>query len=112
MESTTAPTHRPPIVFHRNPLSPGVALDPFPLYKELRELGPVIWLEALGVWGVFRDAEVRELQTDVDRFTAEGGTGLQNLFRETPWREPSPVRRTHKARPPSWTSQAPPRTRT
>ncbi|MBW8857755.1 MAG: cytochrome P450, partial [Bradyrhizobium sp.] len=28
---------------------------------------------------------------DVDRFTAEGGTGLQNLFRETPWREPSPV---------------------
>ncbi|WP_028222354.1 cytochrome P450 [Paraburkholderia oxyphila] len=81
----------PPHVSRLNPLAPGVAMDPFPIYKELRESGPVVWLESLGVWGVFRDAMVRQLANDLELFTAEGGTGLQNYFREKPWREPSPI---------------------
>jgi cytochrome P450 len=81
----------PPHISPLNPLALGAGVDPFPVYKELREAGPVIWLEALGVWGVFRDSTVRMLFNDNVRFTAEGGTGLQNLFRERAWREPSPV---------------------
>jgi cytochrome P450 len=83
--------YEPPYISNQNPLAPGVALDPFPLYKQLREMGPVVWLEPLGVWGVFRDAMVRQLITDQVLFTNVGGTGLQNYFRDTPWREPSPV---------------------
>lgn len=74
-----------------NPFAPNAALDPFPIYEALRDVAPVVWIAPLGVWGVFRDQEVRVLLSDVERFTNEGGTGLQNLFREEPWREPSPV---------------------
>jgi cytochrome P450 len=88
---TTAQKYTPPHVSSLNPLAPGSALDPFPMYRELREQGPVVWLEPLGVWGVFRDSMVRTLVSDNNLFTAAGGTGLQNLFREKPWREPSPV---------------------
>ena len=91
METIAEETSVPPYVSRRNPLGAGFALDPFPVYKELREQGPVIWLEELGVWGVFRDSMVRELLTNFERFTSKGGTGLQNNFREKPWREPSVV---------------------
>src|SRR5688572_18231546 len=91
METIAEETSVPPYVSKRNPLGAGFALDPFPVYKELREQGPVIWLEELGVWGVFRDSMVRELLTNFERFTSKGGTGLQNNFREKPWREPSVV---------------------
>ena len=91
METAPNAATAEPYVTQHNPFAQGFALDPFPVYKELREAAPIVWLEKLGVWGVFRDQHVRELQTDVARFTVEGGTGLQNLFRETPWREPSLV---------------------
>lgn len=91
MEAIAEKPFVPPYISDRNPLGAGFALNPFPVYKELREAGPVIWLEKLGVWGVFRDSLVRELLTDFERFTSKGGTGLQNNFREKPWREPSVV---------------------
>lgn len=74
-----------------NPLAGEAFVNPYPVYEELRALGPVVWLSSLGVWGVFRDAQVREVVADHSRFGSKGGGGISNYYRETPWREPSVV---------------------
>lgn len=74
-----------------NPFLHEHLVDPIPLYRELRELGPVVWLEEVGVWGVFRDAQCRDILTDWERFGSAGGGGLANYYREKPWRAPSVV---------------------
>lgn len=74
-----------------NPLAGAAFVDPYAVYEELRALGPVVWLNALGVWGVFRDAQVREVVSDHARFGSRGGGGISNYYREKPWREPSVV---------------------
>lgn len=77
----------PPRVFEPNPLALVSADDPFPTYAALRDDAPVVWLAALGVWGVFRDSVIREVLNDKDRFIAAGGTGLPNYLREKQWKE-------------------------
>lgn len=73
-------------------LNPLVMLtDPYPVYEELRELGPVVWMKSLGVWGVFRDEQVREVVSDHKRFGSRGGGGTSNYYFEKPWRERSVV---------------------
>ncbi len=74
-----------------NPYAPEHMLDPFPLYERMRKLAPVIWLEKVGVWGVFVDDVCREILADPNRFGSAGGGGLANYYREKPWREPSVV---------------------
>ncbi len=74
-----------------NPYTPDQRLDPFPAFAKMRELGPIIWLEELGAWGVFRDELCREILNDADRFGSAGGGDLANYYREKPWREPSVV---------------------
>jgi cytochrome P450 len=70
-------------------LNPFAVEDPYPVYAQLRELGPIVWLESLGVWGVFHDALVRLAAQDWKVFSNAGGSGIQNFYREKPWREPS-----------------------
>ncbi|WP_421851382.1 cytochrome P450 [Oricola sp.] len=74
-----------------NPYTPELRLDPFPAYAEMRKLGPIVWLEELGAWGVFQDAYCREILGDAERFGSAGGGDLANYYREKPWREPSVV---------------------
>lgn len=74
-----------------NPLAGDAFVNPYPAYEELRSLGPIVWLRRLGVWGVFRDAQVREVVADHGRFGSKGGGGIANYYREKPWREPSVV---------------------
>lgn len=74
-----------------NPFLHEHLVDPFPLYRELRTLGPVVWLEEVGVWACFRDEQCREMLTDWKRFGSAGGGGLANYYREKPWRAPSVV---------------------
>ena len=74
-----------------NPFLRDSLVDPFPLYAELRALGPVVWLEQVGVWGLFRDEQCREILTDWQNFGSAGGGGLANYYREKPWRSPSVV---------------------
>lgn len=66
-------------------------LNPFPAYAALREMGPVIWLERIEAWGVFRDPIVRRVVTDWETFGSCGGGGTSNLYREEPWRPRSVV---------------------
>jgi hypothetical protein len=74
-----------------NPLAGEAFYNPYPLYEELRTLGPVVWMGSLDAWGVFRDAEVRKVITDWQNFGSKGGGGISNYYRDKPWREPSVV---------------------
>lgn len=74
-----------------NPFLHEHLVGPFPLYRELREMGPVVWLEEVGVWACFRDEHCREMLTDWKRFGSAGGGGIANYYREKPWRAPSVV---------------------
>lgn len=89
MELAAASADR--IEISENPWSRDYAEDPYSLYAKLREKGPVVWLSAVGVWGVFRDADARAVITDWKTFGSAGGGGISNYYREKPWREPSVI---------------------
>ena len=72
-----------------DPFSDTYILDPYPFHEELRETGPVVWLEKLNVLAVSRYVEVRSVLTDWQRFCSSGGVGLSNFRTERPWRTPS-----------------------
>ena len=74
-----------------NPYLPENMLDPLPFYERMRQMPPAVWLEEVGVWGVFQDKYCREILMDPDRFGSAGGGGVANYYREKPWREPSVV---------------------
>lgn len=72
-----------------DPFSPEFRADPFTPYAELRELGPIVWLQRYGIWAVARYDRVREVLSDWKRFSNAGGGGLRNYFIDKPWRRPS-----------------------
>jgi cytochrome P450 len=74
-----------------NPFSLAFLGDPHPRHEALREAGPVVWLEAYGVYAAARYAEVREILADPATFCSSRGVGLSDFARETPWRPPSLV---------------------
>ena len=50
--------------------------DPYPVYAQLRDLGPAVWLPALGVWTLPRHADVRRVLGDPLTFRSRGGVAL------------------------------------
>lgn len=72
-----------------DPFSPEFRADPFTPYAQLRELGPIVWLERYGIWVVARYDRVREVLVNWKHFSNAGGGGLKNYFVEKPWRRPS-----------------------
>ena len=72
-----------------DPFSPEFRADPFPRYAQLRELGPIVWLNRHRIWVVSRYDRVREVLSDWKRFSNAGGGGIKNYFVEKPWRRPS-----------------------
>lgn len=63
--------------------------DPWPRHEELREAGPVVWLERYGIWAMARYDEVHAALLDWETFCSSAGVGLSNFRTETPWRKPS-----------------------
>ena len=63
--------------------------DPFPGHEELREAGPVVWLERYGIWAMARHAEVQEALRDWETFCSSAGVGLSDFRKEKPWQPPS-----------------------
>ena len=51
---------------------PDALLDPYPLYEELRAIGPAVWLSRLGVFAIPRYEEVRAVGHDADTFSSLG----------------------------------------
>lgn len=59
--------------------SPATAVDPWPLLREVREQGPVVWHEGYGRWLITSDRAVRKVLSDFQRFTVEETT-VAELF--------------------------------
>jgi 4-methoxybenzoate monooxygenase (O-demethylating) len=72
----------------KDPYSTEYLIDPYPFHEELREAGPVVWLERYDVWAAGRYEHVREILTDWRTFMSGAGVGLIDL-RVDSWRPPS-----------------------
>jgi len=72
-----------------DPFSREFLSDPYPFHEQLREAGPVVWLERYGIWAMARHEEVRSSLMDWETFCSSAGVGLSDFRKETPWRPPS-----------------------
>lgn len=63
--------------------------NPYPAQEQLREAGPVVYLDQWDVFGVARYAEVHAVLNDPQTFCSSRGVGLSDFAKETPWRPPS-----------------------
>src|SRR5438045_3057264 len=76
------------------PACPVSSLDPFaddflavpyPFYAELREAGPVVWLERYGLWACARYAEVQAALSDWQTFSSAAGLGQEGVENLLPY---------------------------
>ena len=63
--------------------------EPYPFHEQLREAGPVVWLERYGIFASARHAEVTTGLTDHETFCSSAGVGLDDFRRTKPFRPPS-----------------------
>ena len=54
-----------------------VLTDPYDLYRDLRSLGPAVWLERHHAWAIPRYAEVRAILRDHETFSSSPNPGLE-----------------------------------
>jgi len=59
-----------------------VLAEPYGHYRALRDLGPVVWLEAHDVYAVARFADVRSVLSDSEAFCSGQGVGLNVMVNE------------------------------
>ena len=69
-----------------DPFSIEFFADPFPTHEELREAGPLVYLDNWGVYAVARYAEVHAVLNDPVTFCSSRGVGLSDFAKEKPWR--------------------------
>lgn len=50
--------------------------DPYPAYRELRDLGPAVWLDKHGVWAITRHKDVRDGLLAADLFSSAAGVSM------------------------------------
>ena len=72
-----------------DPFSDQFLSDPFPYLAELRDAGPVVYLEQYGVYAVARHEQVQAVLKDPRVFSSAAGNGITNIAVENPWRKPS-----------------------
>jgi cytochrome P450 len=72
-----------------DPFADEFLAEPYPFYEELREAGPVVWLERYGLWACARHAEVQAVLSDWETFSSAAGVGIDDFRRSKPWRPPS-----------------------
>ncbi len=86
MTNTTAARYP---ISELDPFSPQFLSDPHPFHEQLREAGPVVWLERYGVWAMARHQQVHAALGDAETFCSSAGVGLSDFRKEKPWRPPS-----------------------
>ncbi|BAT61529.1 cytochrome P450 107B1 [Variibacter gotjawalensis] len=72
-----------------DPFSIAYFADPHPAQEQLREAGPVIWIEQWQCYAVARYAEVHAVLHDPLTFCSSRGVGLSDFAKEKPWRPQS-----------------------
>jgi 4-methoxybenzoate monooxygenase (O-demethylating) len=72
-----------------DPFGKDFLADPYGHHAFLREPGPVIWLDAIGAFGMARFGEVQAALRDHQTFCSSRGVGLADFAKEEPFRPPS-----------------------
>ncbi len=78
-------------VLSDDPFSVATLLDPQPFFERLRAAGPVVWLEAYGIYATGRHAETATVLSQWERFTNAGGAGLADIRQPGNWRPASVI---------------------
>src|SRR5579863_1319197 len=76
-------------VITSDPFSPENLTQPHALHEQLREAGPVVYLDQYKIWGMARYEQVNAALKDWETFSSAAGAGLSNFRKEKPWRTPS-----------------------
>jgi 4-methoxybenzoate monooxygenase (O-demethylating) len=74
-----------------DPFSIEFLLDPYQHHEQLRDAGPVVWLESYGIYASARFHEVQSALQDWRTYSSGAGVGLADFRKEEPWRPPSLV---------------------
>jgi 4-methoxybenzoate monooxygenase (O-demethylating) len=72
-----------------NPFDEGFLADPYAHHGVLRDAGAIVWLPAIGGYGLARFAEVQTALLDHATYCSARGVGLSDFSKETPYRPPS-----------------------
>lgn len=56
--------------------------DPYPLYRQLRDAGPVVWLSAYDMYMLPRYAETKQALEDWEHFSSAGGVTMNAIMNE------------------------------
>ena len=64
-------------------------MEPHAMHEQVREAGPVVYLDTYGVWAMARYEQVNAALKDYETFSSAAGAGLSNFQKEKPWRTPS-----------------------
>ena len=76
-------------VLPTDPFSLENLLEPHAMHEQIREAGPVVFLDAYGIWAMARYEQVNAALKDYETFSSAAGAGLSNFQKEKPWRVPS-----------------------
>src|SRR5829696_8447067 len=74
-------------ILDEDPYSMECLIDPYPFHEELRDAGPLAWLERYDVWATGRHEHVRSILADWRTFMSGAGVRLIDL-RVDAWRPP------------------------
>ncbi|ATW04721.1 cytochrome P450 [Sphingorhabdus sp. YGSMI21] len=72
-----------------DPFDEAFLADPYAHHAALRDAGPVVWLEPLGVYAMARFDEVQSALRNHETFCSSRGVGLADFSKEEPFRPPS-----------------------
>ena len=72
-----------------DPFDDAFLTDPYPFHEQIREAGPVVFLEPYQIYASARHAEVTAGLSDWQTFCSAAGVGLEDFRRSKPWRPPS-----------------------
>jgi 4-methoxybenzoate monooxygenase (O-demethylating) len=87
----SATMHSDPVVSGIDPFSVAFSTHLYAFQAQLRDAGPVVWLEKYGVWGMARYAEVHGALNNWQTFISGAGAGIHDLRKEKAWRPASIV---------------------
>ncbi|HZR41743.1 MAG TPA: cytochrome P450 [Ktedonobacteraceae bacterium] len=76
-------------VITADPFSLENLTEPHALHEQLREAGPVVYLDRYGIWAMARYEQVNAFLKDWKTFSSASGVGLSDFRKEKPWRPPS-----------------------
>lgn len=72
-----------------DPFDEAFLSDPFAYHGELRDAGPVVWIEKYQVYAMARFDEVQAALCDHETYCSGRGVGLADFSKEEPFRQPS-----------------------